>query len=206
MAEQEKIEVVTPEGRLIHENLWEKDKFNEEAVPSYKIEMAFDNLDEVEDALKRVALQKWGSGADQDYLDNKIIDPLIDGNVLLERREKKGKSGDAYKDKLVIRAHTIYNRDGAEASGGICVYAPDVSIVEPVDRAKIYPGCYGCAKLSIGIYVDPKTQQNALMFYLQAFQMTRDGERLIAAADHSKAFKPVGRTEGESGGRRKARG
>lgn len=206
MAEQEKFEVVTPEGRLIHENLWERDKFDEKAVASYKIEMAFDNLDEVEDALARAAAQKWGGGAAQDYFDDRIVDPIIDGNVLLRRREEKGKSGDAYKDKLVIRAHTIFNRDGADAPGGVCVYAPDVSLIEPVDRARVYPGCYGCAKLVIDTYVDSTSQKKALMFYLQAFQMTRDGERLIAAADHSKAFKPVGREEDSGTSRRKARG
>ena len=206
MAEQEKIEVVTPEGRLIHENLFEKDKFDEKAIASYKIEMAFDNLDAVEDALAKAALQKWGRGSDQLYLDNKIMDPILDGDELARRREENGKNGDAYKGKLVIRAHTIFNVDGTDGPGGICVYAPDVSKIMPVDRAKVYPGCYGCAKLVIGTYQDSKTHQNALMFYLQAFQMTKDGERLIAAADHSKAFKPVGRTEGESGGRRKARG
>ena len=206
MAEQEKIEVVTPEGRLIHENLWEKDKFDDKATASYKIEMAFDNLDVVEDALAQAALQKWGSGANQDYLDDKIMDPILDGNDLKKRREEKGKNGDAYADKLVIRAHTIFNRDGADAPGGICIYAPDVSVIEVVDRAKVYPGCYGVVKLMIGTYGDSKTHQNALMFYLQAFQMTRDGDRLISTADHSKAFKPVGRTEGDSAGRRKARG
>ena len=44
------------------------------------------------------------------------------------------------------------------------------------------------------------------MFYLNAFQKTKDGDRLVAQQDHAGAFKPAGRTEGGESKRRRARG
>lgn len=200
--------ILTPEGRLINENLFEKDKFNEEAKPSYKIEMAFDpaDLNDLEEKLAQAAVDKWGKGAYDDYYDNIIISPVLDGDQMARRREEKDKEGDAYKGKLVIRAHTIFNKHGQDAPGGVMVYGPEVEEIGPAQRQEVYTGCYGQAALTVGTYIESRSGDHALMFYLGAFQKTQDGDRLMSARDYSKTFKPVGRAEGEGTKRRRARG
>lgn len=203
----EKVTLLTPVGRLINESLLEKDKFNEEAKAAYKIEMAFEpgDLEEIEEALGRAAEEKWGAGAYDLYFDDGIVDPILDGDKLAARREEKGKPGDAYKGKAVIRAHTIYNKDGQDAPGGIAVYGPEYPAeIGPANRQELYIGCYGQMALTIGTY-DDRSGNHALMFYLCAFQKTGDGERLVTARDYSEVFKPVGRKEGEGKTRRKVR-
>ncbi len=209
MADKKEVEtILTPEGRLINENLFEKDKFDEKATPSYKIEMAFDPKDfaDIEAALGRAAADKWGAGAEDDYFDGKIIDPIIDGDKMARRRAENDKPGDAYEGKVVIRAHTIFNKHGQDAPGGVAVFGPDVGEIGVANRQDIYQGCYGQAALTIGNYIEAKTQARALMFYLSAFQKTRDGDRLVSQRDYTKVFKPVGRAEGEGTSRRKSRG
>ncbi len=208
--------IVTPVGRLINSALFERDIFTDakgnEGPPKYNIEMAFDP-DQVtgeapddgkarltlEDELYNYAEEKWGEGAGQDLLDGKIRSPLLIGDKLKAKREKRGKVGDAYEDKIVIRAGTLYNRHGEAADGGIQVWDEGVASIEPVDQQKVYNGSYGVARLSIGDYEDDNFDSgNALMFYLSAYQYTGEGERLVASADTSTAFKPVGREKGTS--------
>ena len=131
MAKQE-VEIFTlPEGRVINCALFEKDVYvnpkGEAGKPSYKIEIAFDpddveGEDTFEDKLIDFAIEKWGDGAEEDFLDGKIRNPFLDGDKLAKRREANEKPGDAYKGKLVIRAHTLFNRDGRDGPGGIAVW------------------------------------------------------------------------------------
>jgi hypothetical protein len=107
-----------PEGRLINSSLFEKDTYTDErgnvSKPAYKVELAFDpaDLEEVEGMLIAAAEEEWGEMSDEE-IDN-LIWPLLDGAKLQEKREKKGKSGDVYEGKLVIRANTIYNGHGED--------------------------------------------------------------------------------------------
>jgi hypothetical protein len=203
-----KMDVFTlPEGRVINCSLFKKDAFNEKSVPSYKIELAFpadsDEMADLEDKLLDAADARWGEGAGEDP---DLVLPLIDGDKLAKKREKKGKAGDAYKGMMVIRANTIYNKDGQDGPGGIQVLGPDVEPIEPARSGDVYQGCYGVAAVSIGFYEDDDGN-NAIKLYLSAFQKTRDGERLVTASDRSNLFKPVGREAGGgSSGRRRRRG
>ncbi len=210
MTEKKEIKrILLPEGRIINHSLFVKDQFNDDATPGYKIEMAFepDDLDPVEGELAAAALAKWGAGADDAYYDEKIISPVLYGDRLAQRREEKGKQGDAYMGKLVIRAHTIFNKHGQDGPGGVQVYGPDVAEIGGAQAHEIYAGCYGQAVVTIGTYDESRSGDHALMFYLSAFQKTRDGEPLVSAADHSEMFKPVGRDqEGGTGGRRRRKG
>lgn len=206
-----------PEGRLINESLFEKDVFTDargkEGTPQYKVEIAFDpeavtGEGTIEDALIAAACKEWGDTEEVEnaFLDGKIRSPFLSGDNLAAKREAKGKEGDAYKGKLVLRMNTIYNKDGQDAPGGIQVFAPDVSEIGIANRSEIYPGCYGQAAGVIHCYLG-NDGERALKFYLNAFQKTKDGERLIAQRDHSTLFKPVGRDAGgESTGRRSRRG
>ena len=205
--------IVTPVGRLINSALFERDIFTDakgnEGKPKYNLELGFnpeqvtgegteDNLT-LEDELFNYAQDKWGDDAGQDFLNGKIRSPLLEGDKLKKKREKKGKIGDAYEGLIIIRAATLYNRHGEAGPGGIQVWDEDVVSVEPADQQKVYNGSYGVARLSIGDYEDDNFDTgNALMFYLSAYQYTGEGERLVASADTSTAFKAVGREKGAS--------
>lgn len=205
--------ILLPEGRVINHSLFQKDAYDEKSVPSYKIEVAFDPAAVQGDGLfdemlAEAAVAAWGEPAWNDFFDGKIRSPLLDGDRLAAKREKKGKPGDAYKGKLVLRAHTIFNKDGHDAPGGIAVYDENVELVTVANMNVIYQGCYGQAAVTIGTYED-RDDRPAIMCYLSAFQKTRDGERLVTPRDHSTLFKPVGRqaaANGEAPARRKRAG
>jgi hypothetical protein len=194
-----------PEGRVINHSLFVKDQYNDKSTPAYKVEIAIDaDSDayyELEDRLLAFADDKWGKGAGDDP---DLILPFIDGDRLANKREKKGKDGSAYAGKIVIRANTIYNKDGQDGPGGVQVYDQDVEEVSPARSSEVYRGCYGEAAVNIGTYEDDDGN-NAIKFYLAAFQKTKEGERLTSSADKSGLFKARGRSEGGSAGRRQRR-
>ena len=211
----------TPEGRLINNSLFERDIFKDakgnEGKPKYNIELAFDP-DQVtgegddsqpltlEDHLYNYAEEKWGEGAGQDFLDGKIRSPLLDGDKLATKREKRGKVGDAYKGMIVIRAHTLYNKHGEEAPGGIQVWDEDIVQMEDLDaKEKCFNGSRGAARLSISDYED-RDGGDCLMFYLSSYQYRGEGERLMSPQDTSDMFEKVGREKGEPSKRRSRKG
>lgn len=188
-----------PEGMLINASLFVKDAYDDKSVPSYKIEVAIDGDEKtnkaIADLVERMldfADAKWGKGAGDDP---DLVLPLLDGNTLARKREKKGKEGDAYKGKTVIRANTVYNKDGVDGPGGIQVYDEDVQPITPARQGDIYPGCYVEVAVVLSGYED-NNGNNAIKCYLSAVQKTRDGEKLVRAADRSSLFKPVGRNGG----------
>lgn len=198
--------IMLPEGRLINHSLFERDQYNEKSKPCYNVELAFEDgvLDDFYEKLLDAATDKWGAGADDD---EDLIIPIIEGDILARKREKKGKPGEAYNGMDVIRAKTIFNKHGEEGPGGIHVYAPDgESEIGIANREEVYQGCYVIAAVTINTYTDEKTGNNALSIYLTAVQKTRDGDRLISAADHSQLFKSVGKASKAEGGRRKRKG
>jgi len=205
MSEEEKDDntFTLPEGRLINHSLFVKDQFNKKAVPSYKIEMAYEAgvLDDFYEDLLDAAVDRWGEGADKD---DDLVIPILDGDKLARKREKKDKPGDAYKGMEILRANTQFNKHGEDDDGGICVYDLDTSEIGAGSKGKIYQGCYGHMACTIGTY-ENNDGDNALTLYLVAFQKSKDGEKLITPKDHSKLFKPVGR-KASGGGRRSRKG
>lgn len=214
-------QIALPEGRIINHSLFKRDQFNEEAKPSYKIELAFPKeggtLDSFMEELLAKADDTWpglkGKDAEIDIDDGNLISGILDGDVLAARREEKGKKGDAYKGMWVIRANTQYNLHGVEGEGGVAVYDEAVELIQPAAQGNVYNGCYGIAAVTIGTYTteDKRTKvtYKAMKCYLSAFQKTKDGEKLVSQADHSKLFKPVGRTApagAETGSRRSRKG
>lgn len=184
-----------PEGRVINCHLFERDAYKGEegskpGEPMYKIELAFDpsQLVEAEDALVATCVAKWGAGAEEDYDAGRIASPLLDGNVLKASKEERKKNGDAYADKLVLRANTQFNKNGDAAPGGIYVCGPDAVEITAAQSGEIYAGMYGIAIVTPKAYI--AQGKKGVKFYLVAFQKTRDGEKLFSA-DHSKLFEPV---------------
>jgi len=189
-----------PVGRVINHSLFRKEQFNEKATPSYKIELAFDKgeLDDFYNQCLDYANETWGAGSE-----DSVIIPIKDGDEMAAKRKKDGKPGDAYAGKDVIRANTIYNKDGDDGDGGIQVLNVDVSPIGPANASEIYLGCLGIAAVTFGNYQDQATGNNAITLYLAAFQKTADGDRLVTAKDYSGLFKPVGRVptaEGDEAG------
>ena len=206
---EEKVRHLTPVGRLIHESLFEKDQYTtdkgKDGDPAYKIEVAFDRDDvegdgTIEDGIMDAVVAEWGEAAEQQLLDGKIKTCLIDGEELKARREEKGKNGDAYAGKLVMRASTKFNKHGQDAPGGVQVYDEDVQEIGPATRDQIYPGCLVQVGLVFSCY---DVQGKGVKAYLVAVQKVGEGEKLVSQADHSTLFKPAARSE--SGGGRKSR-
>mgnify|MGYP001554677703 FL=1 len=125
---------------------------------------------------------------------------MLAGEFLARKREEKGPPGDAYKGQWVIRANTTFNKYGDDAPGGIAVFDEDVKPVEALNRDVIYRGCYVSAKVSLANYEDDKTGAHGIKCYLVAVQKIGDGEPLSSPADHSSAFKPVGRAAAAAAG------
>ena len=218
MAKTKKDDRVTlPIGRLINQSVFKRDVYTDakgvEGKPKYKVEMAFNDESDVEameDLLFDAAVAEWGDAGEKAFNDGDMILPLKDGDELAKRREDKGKEGTAYKGTTVIRADTMFNANGDEGPGGIRVYGPDLTILDPVtDMDQIYAGSFGRAGVKIGAYEreDPRSGQKikAFKFYLVAYQKTDDGEKLTSSADHSTLFEPVARQEGEGTTRRRRR-
>ena len=156
-----------PVGRVINHSLFRKEQFNEKATPSYKIELAFDKgeLDDFYNQCLDYANETWGAGSE-----DSVIIPIKDGDEMAAKRKKDGKPGDAYAGKDVIRANTIYNKDGDDGDGGIQVLNVDVSPIGPANASEIYLGCLGIAAVTFGNYQDQATGNNAITLYLAAFQ------------------------------------
>lgn len=222
MSENKSKAFATPEGRVINCSLFEKDTYTDArgnaGTPAYKVEIAF-NPDDVlgegtdgmtlEDRLYDAAEEKWGEGSGELFLAGKIRSPLLIGDKLAERREKRGKPGDAYKGKIVIRAHTFFNKHGENAPGGIAVWDQAVEVIDVVKREEVYPGCFGIVGLTIAFYVDTDDEdeeKNCLMFYLSSFQKTNDGDRLMTPTDTSTLFEARGRPKGEASKKRGRKG
>lgn len=221
MAKVEKKEVkifMLPPGRLINSSLFEKDQFDERSTPSYKVEIAFpktpDVLGPFFEALLGHADATWqDTDKDGKPVENvlnidggDIISGVLDGDKQAKKREAKGKAGDAYADHWVIRANTIYNKDGADGPGGIAVYDENVDLVTIVNASVIYNGCMVQAGVTIDDYEDDRSGNHAMKSYLTAVQKVGDGERLVSARDNSSLFKPVGKPAGAADattGRRK---
>jgi hypothetical protein len=208
---KEAIVMVLPEGTLINESLYEKDAYVDPKTqvpgkPTYKCEVAYEKAS-LETVINDVFNHCCDEYGDNIYLNidapeaNKemVITMFLDGDKLARDREKKGKEGDAYKGKWVIRANTDFNLNGQNAPGGVAVFDEDVNPIAPMDRGKIYPGCKVQTKVVLDFYTTNRSEP-ACKFYLSAVQKVGDGTPLVKAQDHASAFKPVGRAANANGG------
>lgn len=204
----DKLIIQTPVGRVINHSLWEKDAYKDErgreAKPQYKIELAFDpdDIEEFENKVVEAAEAKWGASAGKDYDDGKIRSPIIEGDVIADDREKRGKKGDAYRGKVVIRASTAFNKHGEDGPGGVYVCDENAEEIDFASRDKIYRGCYGIAIVELSPYTVDR--QDGVTLYLKGFQFVKDGDRL-SGDGVAGLFKPMAAPSsgGESQGRRR---
>jgi hypothetical protein len=199
-------EIIYYEGRMINGSPWEKDRFNEKSTPSYKIEVAFPaggpEDEKLWAALCSYAEGKWGPEGVADLENGAIANPLLDGDKLAQKRERKGKKGDAYRGMVVVRANTVFNHEGNDAPGGIAVFNEDAERIDFMDSAgksSLYNGCMVRVAATIASYEGD--DGDGLKFYLSAVQKIGEGERLVSMREYD-AFKPTGR---KSGGERRER-
>lgn len=212
---------VLPEGRLINAALFVKDVYKDpetgqEGNPRYKVELAIDpdapgfmgeGTEEeptVEDRIVWAAEDKWGEAGVKAFDNGDLVTPFIKGDKLAEDREERGKKGDAYKGKIVVRADTKYNKDGEDGPGGVSVYRADLTEIDPADRAEIYRGCFGIAQVTCWAYKNNRGEK-CVKFYLTAFQKSRDGEKLSTGADRRSLFSKIETSKGEGGNGRTTR-
>lgn len=214
MAEEKAPVVTSPEGRAINISVFERDIYKDErgreGDPMYKIEIAFegegDEFEAFEQAAVDAAVLKWGGKGGDMYDADNFKQPFLDGDELAARREAKGKEGDAYKGKLVLRASTKFNKEGNEAEGGIYVAGEDAQELGFAERGQIYNGCLGKVAVKFVAYDAVGDGKDGVTAYLVGFQRSGEGERLTSNAA-AGAFKPVGRSEGAAGtGRRRRAG
>ena len=205
---KEKAEVILidAEGRGINLSLFERDAFQNDSggapgKPMYKAEMAYNpaDIEEIEDRMADFAEKVWGKGAGDQFLngENGFINPFIDGDMLAKAREDKGKTGDAYKGKKILRVKTAFNKDGVEGPGGARVFGPDLSPVGIMEgnQSEVFNGCYGKIAVTLKEYKDyPRRGDKGITVYLSAFQKTR-GEASDALRSEGggapNPFKPV---------------
>ena len=196
-------------------NAFKSEKSEKEGTPRYRGEFAFPQNSEEHgafiDAMADAVIAKYGENIFLSVIDepmkgkDEVRCPILDGDDLARKREKKQKKGDAYKGQFVFRSDTAFNYEGQDAVGGITVYDEDVKRISMMDKGKVYNGCIGTVKVELGFYEDNEGNP-ACKFYLKAFQKTGDGEKLASEQDHSSSFKAVGRAAPAEGGRRARRG
>ena len=140
-----------PEARMINASLFARDIFKDpksgkEGDPEFKIELAFDPADlkgegTIEDEVINVACDEWGDDAEKDVLEGRIF-WYRDGDDMAEDRDSRGKPGDAYRGKLVLRAHSKYDSAGNEdGAGRIDIYDENGEYIETVNKDLIWNGC-----------------------------------------------------------------
>ena len=212
---QKKVVIMMPEGRLINHSLFEKDvyvdpKTSKEGMPSYKVEMVYEpgqvqGEGTVEDTILDFLEETLGNEYVDLYMDGKVPGPFVDGNEKAKAREKKGKAGDAYAGRVILRSNTQYNKDGVDGPGGVQVFGPAVEKIGLLEgnSADIYPGCYGVLAGTLHVWGDPDTKDWGVKVYLSAFQKTRDGERIVPITDHSTLFEPAKGAAAEAPARRR---
>lgn len=224
MSEKKKVTAVSamsPVGRIINQSVFEKDAFKDErgreGTPEYKCEIAFAPAPEgaaddhpmivFEDAAIQAAVNEWGESAVDEYWDGSITSPFKDGDQKAEERAKRGKNGDFYKGKLVMNAHTQFNRYGENATGGIYVCGPDAKELPFDQRGQVYNGAWG--KISVTFQASTVSGERYVVAYLDGLQLcpTPAGESddRLRGKDPSSLFSPMMGGDSESKGRSRRR-
>jgi hypothetical protein len=197
MSDKEQFIYTTPIGRLINQSLFERDVYKDEkgreGDPMYKAELAFDSEDDVaalEDVIVAAAVAEWGAGAEEDYYEGRLQSPIKDGDVLAAAREKKGKKGDAYAGKQVIRASTKFNANGDDDAGGVHVAGPNGQQLQMTQKGDVYAGCMGRLEIEAKAYAAVGNGLPGVKLYLRGFQIAGEGERLRSSTVGA-GFTPV---------------
>lgn len=213
--QKEQFILMFPEGRVINNSLLVRDAFKssekaQASAPMYRVEMAYDQaaLAEVMDKLFEWAKGEYGEdiyfdidGKPDDAGPNtlEIVTPFIDGNAQKAKRERKGKQGDAYAGKVVVRSKTQFNRDGLDAEGGADIWNGALEPITAINRSELYNGMFANVAVAPAAY-DTNEGKPGITFYFKALQKTRDGDPLVSKQDTSKLFQPLQKGTAQASG------
>ena len=221
-----------PEGRGINLHLFVPQRYKDPKTgrkgdPSYSVEMAYSKpaegqegmLSPFEDYLWAVMVEKYGEAKVKEYDEADMIRwPIKDGNVKAANREAAEKQGDAYKGMDIVSARTVFDKNGDRitlnesesviAGGqGVDVFDANVEAIAPINKSQVYNGCMGVVAIKAKAYDDTSRDTGkpfiSCALYLEAFQMTGEGERLASQGNKSSLFqKRPASGGGEGSGRR----
>jgi hypothetical protein len=170
MAEQYPGVIVTPKFTVLFPNLFEPKavtdpKTGKQSEPAYSITMLFDpeDIKPLWAVMLKVAKLTW-PGIDEDELRRKNW-PMKDGNKEAERARAKGKNGDFYDGKKVLKAKSKFQPG---------ILGPDKR--DLLNPKRIYSGCVGVAELNFNAYDGFGGGVNA---YLNHFMLLEDGPKLV---------------------------
>ena len=212
-----------PEGRGINLHLFVRQVYKDpvtgqEGTPRYSVEMAYpkpaegetDQLDLLEAYCVEVLNDQFGAQKVNEYMEAGYVNiPIKDGDKKAARREANGKPGDAYKNMWVISASTGFNKNGDADAGGIDVFDAQVEPIEAVNKSKVHNGCMGVVAVKGKGYSGTSRESGdpfmSVVLYLEAFQMTGEGERLASAPNRSGLFQKRPQSGGQATGTRAAR-
>ena len=206
---------VMPEGRGINLHIFQRQVYKSEkggaGDPKYSVEMVYprptsgadDVLRDFEDYIWNCLVEKYGEETVKAH-DNAgtIRWPIKDGDKKKARREAKGKPGDAYGGMNVVSASSLFNFEGNPSDGGIEVLDEAVKTIEPVNQGKVYNGCFGIVALKAKPYegsdAGTDTDFISCALYLEAFQKTGEGEKLMQVTSRSNLFQKRSADKDES--------
>jgi hypothetical protein len=170
MAEQYPGVIVTPKFTVLFPNLFEPKavvdpKTGKQSEPTYGITMLFDPADvkPLWDVIQKVARMNWPNDSAEE-LRTKTF-PIKDGDKEKARAEAKGKSGDFYAGKKVLKAKSKFQPG---------IIGPNKQKV--LDPQRIYSGCVGIAEINFNAYEGFGGGVNA---YLNHFMLLEDGPKLV---------------------------
>ena len=203
-------------GHLFVRSIY-KDKQGREGKPKYSVEMAYPSpaedgesiLSPFEDYLWNIMVAHFGEEKVKSYDEKGWVRwPIKDGDKKAIRREADGSVGDAYKGMDLVSASSLFNYAGNAEAGGVDVYNEAVELLSAdgriitidksgnrvvSDRASTVPynGCMGVIAVKAKGY-DGTTDNDdpfiSCVLYLEAFQMTGEGQRLSAAPNRAGLF------------------
>lgn len=170
MAEQYPGVIVTPKFTVLFPNLFEPKavtdpKTGKQSEPAYGLTMLFDPADvkPLWDVIQKVARMNWPNDSDEELRAKAF--PIKDGDKEAAKAEAKGKNGDFYKGKKVLKAKSKFQPG---------ILGPNKQKV--LDPKRIYSGCIGIAEINFNAYEGFGGGINA---YLNHFMLMEDGSKLV---------------------------
>ena len=207
--------VTLPIGRLTFHSMFVRDvykpKKGAEGEPMYKAEMVWHDADAIaaiNDIILDVIEEEWGTLTDEEADEiiagksAKFLSPLKSGDKYAAKEPDKNR--EVYEGGFFLRTHTKFNKHGQPEVGGIMIYNESLEEVEATEQETIYGGQTGRLCVVPHTYIEEKTGNKCVTFFLTAYQRVADGDRLVSPRDYSSLFQKVEKSGGD-GSRRSRR-
>lgn len=149
------------------------------------------DLAKMKELAKQVARARWGESVDL----NTIEWPFKNGNKLSADRVAKGKQGDLYNGKVVMRPRSKFAIEMVwEENGALVKTTSDTALAKSVAGQRFYPGVQALGSLKFVAMDEPR---KLVAVYLNKVFSTGEGER-VGGRSAEEAFKGyIGRAKTE---------